>query len=37
MALVYLKGMAEPVAIDYKDQVPIHATRDNPLLALEHR
>jgi gamma-glutamyltranspeptidase/glutathione hydrolase len=32
MALVYLKGMAEPVAIDYKDQAPIRATRDNPLL-----
>lgn len=32
MALVYLKGMAEPVAIDYKDQVPIHATSDNPTL-----
>lgn len=32
MALVYLKGMREPVAVDYKDQVPIHATRDNPLL-----
>ncbi len=33
MALLYLKGMVEPVAIDYKDQVPIRATRDNPLLA----
>jgi gamma-glutamyltranspeptidase/glutathione hydrolase len=33
MALLYLKGMSEPVAIDYKDQVPIRATRDNPLLA----
>lgn len=32
MALLYLKGMNEPVAIDYKDQVPIHATSDNPLL-----
>jgi gamma-glutamyltranspeptidase len=32
MALVYLRGMSEPVAIDYKDQVPIKATRDNPLL-----
>lgn len=32
MALVYLRGMNEPVAVDYKDQVPIHATRDNPLL-----
>ena len=32
MALVYLQGMSEPVAIDYKDQVPIHATSDNPVL-----
>lgn len=32
MALIYLKGMSEPVAIDYKDQVPIRATRDNPRL-----
>ena len=32
MAVLYLKGMTEPVAIDYKDQVPIRATRDNPLL-----
>ena len=32
MAVLYLKGMPEPIAIDYKDQVPIRATRDNPLL-----
>jgi gamma-glutamyltranspeptidase len=32
MAMLYLKGMSEPVAIDYKDQVPSHATRDNPLV-----
>jgi gamma-glutamyltranspeptidase len=32
MAILYLKGMAEPVVIDYKDQVPIRATSDNPLL-----
>ncbi len=32
MAVLYLKGMTEPIAIDYKDQVPIRATRDNPLL-----
>jgi gamma-glutamyltranspeptidase len=32
MALVYLKGMSEPVAVDYKDQAPIHATSDNPVL-----
>jgi gamma-glutamyltranspeptidase len=33
MAMLYLKGMNEPVAIDYKDQAPIRATRDNPLVA----
>jgi gamma-glutamyltranspeptidase len=33
MAVLYLNGMTEPIAIDYKDQVPIHATRDNPLLS----
>lgn len=32
MALVYLAGMPEPVVIDYKDQVPIHATSHNPVL-----
>jgi gamma-glutamyltranspeptidase len=32
MAILFMKGMAEPVAIDYKDQAPIHATRDNPIL-----
>jgi gamma-glutamyltranspeptidase/glutathione hydrolase len=32
MAVVYLKGMPEPVVVDYKDQVPIRATRDNPIL-----
>ena len=32
MAVLYLKGMTEPVVIDYKDQAPGHATRDNPLL-----
>ena len=32
MAVLYLRGMAEPVVIEYKDQVPIRATRDNPLL-----
>ena len=28
--------MSEPVAIDYKDQVPSHATRDNPLRRRGH-
>jgi gamma-glutamyltranspeptidase len=32
MAVVYLRGMSEPVVVDYKDQVPIRATRDNPAL-----
>ena len=32
MAVLYLKGMTEPVVIDYKDQAPGRATRDNPLL-----
>jgi gamma-glutamyltranspeptidase len=32
MALVYLTGMREPIAVDYKDQVPIHATSDNATL-----
>ena len=32
MALVYLAGMPEPVVVDYKDQVPIHATSDNQVL-----
>jgi gamma-glutamyltranspeptidase len=32
MAVLYLRGMTEPIVIDYKDQIPIHATRDNPVL-----
>jgi gamma-glutamyltranspeptidase len=32
MAILYLSGMTEPVVVDYKDQVPIHATRDNEVL-----
>ena len=32
MAVLYLRGMGEPVVIDYKDQAPGRATRDNPLL-----
>jgi gamma-glutamyltranspeptidase / glutathione hydrolase len=32
MAVLYLKSMNEPVVIDYKDQAPGRATRDNPLL-----
>jgi gamma-glutamyltranspeptidase / glutathione hydrolase len=32
MAILYLKGMAQPIVVDYKDQVPIRATSDNPRL-----
>ncbi len=32
MAILYLKGMPEPIVVDYKDQVPIHATSDNQIL-----
>lgn len=32
MAILYLKGMREPIVVDYKDQIPIHATSDNPIV-----
>ena len=32
MALVLLKGMRAPVVLDFKDQAPVHATLDNPVL-----
>ena len=32
MAILYLKGMPEPVVIDYKDQTPSRATLDNPKI-----
>lgn len=32
MALVFLEGMAEPVVVDFKDQVPSRATLDNPAI-----
>ncbi len=32
MALVLLDGMEQPVAVDYKDQSPIHATLNNPAI-----
>jgi gamma-glutamyltranspeptidase len=32
MAVLFLKDMPEPVVVEYKDQVPIRATRDNPVL-----
>jgi gamma-glutamyltranspeptidase len=31
-AVLYLKGMAEPTVIEYKDQTPIRATLDNPKI-----
>jgi gamma-glutamyltranspeptidase/glutathione hydrolase len=32
MALLFMKGMSEPVVIDFKDMTPGHATGDNPKL-----
>ncbi len=37
MALLYLKGMTEPVVVDYKDQTPMHATTDNPKIFRDGR
>jgi gamma-glutamyltranspeptidase len=37
MAILYLKGMKEPVIIDYKDQSPIHATLDNAQIFRQGR
>ncbi|HUF48026.1 MAG TPA: gamma-glutamyltransferase [Vicinamibacterales bacterium] len=31
-AILYLRGMAEPVVIEYKDMTPSRATRDNPRI-----
>ncbi|HEX3703371.1 MAG TPA: gamma-glutamyltransferase [Vicinamibacterales bacterium] len=31
-AILYLKGMAGPTIVEYKDQTPIHATLDNPKI-----
>jgi len=31
-AILYLRGMAEPVVVEYKDMTPGHATRDNPRI-----
>jgi len=31
-AILFLKGMTEPVVIEYKDMTPGHATNDNPKL-----
>lgn len=31
-AILFLKGMSEPIVIEYKDMTPSHATPDNPKL-----
>ncbi|MGE0042891.1 MAG: gamma-glutamyltransferase, partial [Vicinamibacterales bacterium] len=36
-AVLYLKGMARPTVIDYKDMTPAHATMDNPLMVQDGR
>ncbi|MGE5243800.1 MAG: gamma-glutamyltransferase [Betaproteobacteria bacterium] len=36
-AILYLKGMAEPTVVEYKDQTPIHATVDNPEIVRNGR
>jgi gamma-glutamyltranspeptidase len=37
MAVLFLKGMTEPIVIDYKDQTPGHATTDNPRIFRDGR
>lgn len=34
-AILYLKGMREPIVIEYKDMTPSHATLDNPQIFRE--
>jgi gamma-glutamyltranspeptidase len=36
-AVLYLKGMAKPTVIEYKDMTPSHATMDNPAIVREGR
>jgi gamma-glutamyltranspeptidase len=31
-AILFLKGMTEPVVVEYKDMTPGHATPDNPKI-----
>ena len=31
-AILFLKGMSQPTIVEYKDETPIHATRDNPKI-----
>jgi gamma-glutamyltranspeptidase len=37
MAILFLKGMNEPIVIDYKDQTPAHATTDNAKIFRDGR
>ncbi len=36
-AVLYLKGMAVPTVVEYKDQTPSHATMDNPAIVRDGR
>lgn len=36
-AVLFLKGMAKPTVVEYKDQTPIHATMDNPAIVRDGR
>ncbi len=36
-AVLYLKGMATPTVVEYKDQTPSHATMDNPAILRDGR
>ena len=36
-AVLYLKGMARPTVVEYKDQTPIRATPDNPAIVNDGR
>jgi gamma-glutamyltranspeptidase/glutathione hydrolase len=36
-AVLYLKGMAKPTVVEYKDQTPIRATMDNPAIVRDGR
>ena len=36
-AVLYLKGMAKPTVVEYKDQTPSHATMDNPAIVRDGR
>ena len=36
-AVLYLKGMATPTVVEYKDMTPSHATMDNPAIVRDGR